>query len=202
MTNEPFNFWNDLKAYDLDGLLSALSKMSDDEFSSYVNNSKNDFANWIAGSLQKTELAEKVRAVVEKDLIKATISSFMESEKNKLIIGTGKSIQEDSLIREVMKKNEDFFKYSEENKTPEEKLKEEHHLDDKKEDKKLPSDHDKKADAETQKTEKGSKLTLMDVPALKTGKHRSADLFVGIFFGIIVGVLLTLIVIQLLALGW
>lgn len=202
MTSEPFNFWNEKKAYDLEGFVSCLNEMSDEEFSSYVNNSKNDFANWIEYSIQNIELAEKIKPLLDKDSIKSTVSDFISAEQNKLMIGTTKVVQDDSLVKEVMQKNEDFFKnaaeaYKKENPEP---------------DKKEILESDKKENNELSK-EKGSKLSLIDLPLLKKNKSENKsevilkrksenrigqDFLAGIIFGLIIGALLTLIAIQLL----
>lgn len=194
MAGESFNFWNGKSASNLEELAAVLKEMSYEEFSSFVNTSKNDFANWIEGSLENRNLAEKIRPLLEKDLILAVIEDSMSKKQDKLIIGTTAAIQEDSLVKEIMKKNEDFFKEAEEkgHANPEHKnnSKEEH----KKEDFVLKGKNDS-----AKENEKGSKLTFIDVPKIKSSsKH---DFLIGIIFGIIIGFLLTLIIQQLI-LSW
>jgi hypothetical protein len=195
MTNEAFNFWNEKKAYDLDSFVSCLDTMSDEEFSSYVNNSKNDFANWIEGSLQYIELAEKIRPFLEKDLIRVTVVNYMGAEKNKLMIGVSKDIQTDSLIKEVLQKNEEFLKNADLNRTDAAKFSVEKETAEVKK--------NTEEEVKSSKSEKGSKLSFVDLPGIKKGKSEnkiSRDFFVGVVFGVIIGALITLIVIQLIAL--
>ena len=72
MVNEPFIFWDKRAAFDIENLLAALNEdISSEEFTSYVGQDKNDFANWIEVSLQNKPLADKIRHLFEKDLIKA-----------------------------------------------------------------------------------------------------------------------------------
>lgn len=183
MTNEPFNFWNGKKADDLDGFVSCLGEISYEEFSSYVNNSKNDFANWIEHSLNNPDLAEKIRPLIEMELIRETVSNFISSQHSKLFIGTAKDTGEDSLVKEVIQKNEDFFKDAA-----------------KKENEDNPADKN---------NEKGSKLSLIDFPSLRRNKDKQnsekkfknwlvQDFIAGMVFGVFIGALLTLILIQLL----
>jgi hypothetical protein len=112
MTNDPFNFWYDKKAYDLHGLSMCLADMSDEEFVSYVNGTKNDFANWIENALENSQLADKIRPIIEKDIILATLNEELNGEQTKLSIGST-SVHSDSLVQEVMKKNDEFFKTAE-----------------------------------------------------------------------------------------
>jgi len=179
MTDEPFNFWNDRKAYELEGFVSCLDEISDEEFASYVNVSKNDFANWIEYSLQNVELGEKVKSLLERDLIKEAVSSFINSKQNKLIVGTTKAIQDDSLVKEVIQKNENFVKNSNDEKRVEAlSLK-----------------------SEKGSAEKGSKLSLIDFPQFKKAKGSRisvSDFVAGLIFGLMLGILITLIVLQLI----
>lgn len=183
MANEPFNFWNGKKADDLEGFVSCLGEISYEEFSSYVNGSKNDFANWIEHSLHNQDLAERIRPLIEMDLIRATVSNFISSQQNKFFIGTSNEVNEDSLVKEVIQKNEDFFKDTAKNEN-EEKSGEKNEA-------------------------KGSKISLIDFPSFKKSNNKPnldrkfenwliQDFIAGVVFGVFIGALLTLILIQLL----
>lgn len=185
MAGEPFLFWNDKRADDLKSLVAVLGEISYEEFATYVNQSKNDFASWIEGSLENKELADKVRPLLENDLIRAVVSDFIEKE-NKLIIGTKNAHADDALVKEIMQKNEDFFK-SPENAT--ERASQSMHAQ---------ADEFELKSAEKQ-AKSGSTFSLADAPILGRKKERHAsELVAGLIFGVIIGALLTIIVQQMI----
>jgi hypothetical protein len=63
MAGEPFYLRNGLVASNTLDLANLLIVISDDEFYTYVNQSKNDFANWVEYSLQNKGLADGMRNI-------------------------------------------------------------------------------------------------------------------------------------------
>jgi hypothetical protein len=62
---EAFHFHNGMTAETKSQLLVQLKQMSEEEFSSYVNERKNDFYNWLKDCLD-TELAIRIKDVTDK----------------------------------------------------------------------------------------------------------------------------------------
>jgi hypothetical protein len=110
MAGEPFVFRDQRAIFNIEGLLKILNELSDEEFASYVNGSKNDFANWIEFSLGNKPLADWIRPLVEKDVIRAVLEDFISKQVSTMIIGAGKTAPEDLLAREILEKNKDFLK--------------------------------------------------------------------------------------------
>ncbi|MGV8168575.1 MAG: hypothetical protein ACP5N3_00800 [Candidatus Nanoarchaeia archaeon] len=189
MAGEPFIFWNGRTAFDAESLKICISEIPHDEFFSYVNG-KNDFANWLEGSLQEKELADRVRSLSERDLIVAVLSDFIEKRNAKLLIGTRGSFNEDALIREVLEKNEKFLGTDKQDSKETEKMEE-----------KTESIETKTAENKESSPvkEKGSTITLVDLPKRKHSLDK--EFFIGITFGMIIGILLTLIMYKLFVLG-
>jgi len=190
MTIEPFNFWNERKASDVESLLLAISEISNEEFSLYTNG-KNDFASWIEYSLQNADLASRIKSLSERDLIKAVLADFIEKEKGKLLIGVSKSSDNDTLAKEVMKRNEEFLG----TKTQEEQVDpaKVEPVNQKENIKENVSQNESK-----DSTNKGSTIAFASAPNMSKLTPDSI-FFVGLIFGIMIGVLATLIVLKLMA---
>jgi hypothetical protein len=105
MAGEPFIFWDRRAAYDIENLLAALNEdVSSEEFASYVSHNKNDFANWLEFSLQNKMLADKIRPLVERDLIKAVLYDAVGKETAKMIIADSHTVH-DPAVHEVLEKS-------------------------------------------------------------------------------------------------
>ncbi|MBN1156167.1 hypothetical protein JXA85_00990 [Candidatus Woesearchaeota archaeon] len=58
-------------------LAIILSTMSDGEFSSYVDDNKNDFANWVFNSLNEADLSAKIKSITSRELMRKVIVEFV-----------------------------------------------------------------------------------------------------------------------------
>ncbi|MGV8161767.1 MAG: hypothetical protein ACP5N2_00360 [Candidatus Nanoarchaeia archaeon] len=201
MVGENFNFWDGKVAYDVESLLKCITEISNEEFSLYVNG-KNDFANWIQGSLQNTDLAERIRPLSERDVIVAILADFLDKSKDRLIVGSLKAFHEDELVREIMEKNENFLGVREEKKeniidpleheNAEEKKKEENRNNQEEE---RNSQNQKNNEKNIEKEKKGSTISLVDFPKGKNSIDK--NFFIGLMFGVIIGMLSILIIFRL-----
>jgi hypothetical protein len=185
MVENAFNFWGERVAVDLEGLLFCLSEISDEEFLTYING-KNDFANWIENALHNKGLAEKIRHLTDRELLKETIAFFLYGQ-DKMIVASPKSFNQDALVQEVLKKNEEFLGKEEQHEHHEKKEsleKEEHH------EKKGEHSEEHKEHKEEHKA-KGSTISF----SLPKRKYKlDAEFYSGLMFGIVVGMLIALII--------
>jgi hypothetical protein len=60
---------------------STLDHLSDDEFRYHVNDTKNDFANWIRDVFAETELAEKLFATKDKKDTQIIVLKYLLNSK-------------------------------------------------------------------------------------------------------------------------
>ena len=77
-----FHFEGGVTANNVAELRSVLADMSQDSFSRFANNEKNDFANWIRGSLRNGELADKVQNITNLDDFNKVLDEYLSAEQN------------------------------------------------------------------------------------------------------------------------
>ncbi|MFA6072868.1 MAG: hypothetical protein WC758_02040 [Candidatus Woesearchaeota archaeon] len=207
MADEKFNLWNGKVVHDLEELSNALTVMTDEEFVSYVNSSKNDFANWIEYTLLNKEIANKIRNLREKDLINAIIIDFLKKQTSKMMIGSAKSFNDDALVKEIIRKNETFLGIDNSNNHDVPTIDSQNKSNDFQNN----SDATNKANGaivnermnvkaeqkEINKKESGSKISLIDFTIFDKIK-RNRIFFIGLTFGIIMGMLLALILVKII----
>ena len=85
MGEKDFKFGNGSSISDINGLWNSLGEMDDGTFRSYVNDEKNDFANWVKDVLNDNELAEKLFATKDKgESLKAVEDRIREGQIKKV----------------------------------------------------------------------------------------------------------------------
>jgi L-lactate utilization protein LutB len=67
----------------IDEMLKELEKMDENAFRHHVNESKNDFSNWIKDIFKEAELAEKIQSVMDKNQIVEIIRTTAVPAKKK-----------------------------------------------------------------------------------------------------------------------
>lgn len=78
-----FIFHDGSRAKNIDELLQKIKSLSPEEFSSFVNSSKNDFANWIEQVLLMENLGKKLRRTNSMKKTIRLIEKQIRKEKNK-----------------------------------------------------------------------------------------------------------------------
>lgn len=80
---EDKKFWcNDGKVFNnLEELEKGLKKMDESTFEYHVNSEKNDFSNWIYDVIGDVELANELRSIISKNLMKKKISDRIKELK-------------------------------------------------------------------------------------------------------------------------
>ncbi|HIH31455.1 TPA: hypothetical protein HA235_01995 [Candidatus Woesearchaeota archaeon] len=90
MNNAPYEqefvFHNGSRAKNIFELSVFLENMPDNEFRSFVNEQKNDFANWIEYVLEEKDLAIKLRATINIHETRNILKKFIEPPEKKSII--------------------------------------------------------------------------------------------------------------------
>ncbi len=188
MTGEPFVFLDRRAAFDIDNLLAALNEdVSDDEFASYVGHDKNDFANWIEYSLQNKSLADKIRPLMERDLIKAVLADAIGKETAKMIIGDTQT-RHNPIVHEVLEKNIDF---------------EEQRKEDMQDSQQAVIVNDSRGNNDVEKKKEGSSLAIgfplkLDFLLKIHKKMVVADFLFGLICGMLLGVIVLEIILRLM----
>lgn len=67
----------------LDEMLTELEKMDEGSFRHHVNESKNDFSNWMNDIFREAELADKIRNVMDKKKIVEIVRTTYAPAKKK-----------------------------------------------------------------------------------------------------------------------
>jgi len=78
-----FYFASGKKASSIEELRSVLEAMDEAEFRHYVNNEKNDFANWVEGVFKEKRLAQNMREVSEREGLLIILEDFLKKKLRK-----------------------------------------------------------------------------------------------------------------------
>lgn len=77
-----FYFKHGRKAKNIEELKEALKSMNDAEFNHHVNDTRNDFANWVEHVFGEKELADKLRKVYNKEDTYTIIDEFLKTKSS------------------------------------------------------------------------------------------------------------------------
>jgi hypothetical protein len=178
---QEFVFHNGSRAKNVFELSVFLENMPDNEFKSFVNEQKNDFANWIEYVLEERELALKLRMTTNIHETRNILKKFIEPSEKKSIISVESEKKIIQPFESMIKKTEtvhDNVESQHESHHAEQHHKQEHH--------ELIEDHTKEHHHEESKEHK--KLSIK-----KFITEDMSSLVWLILYGLIIGLIVILL---------
>ncbi|MBN2881477.1 hypothetical protein JXM83_05510 [Candidatus Woesearchaeota archaeon] len=190
-----FKFNGGIAAYSISELADILEKLPHEEFTNFVNDNKNDFANWIEFVFNEKDLAQDLRKIKSQpntitlldDFLHQKIKKVQEIKEkhNKEIPKTKKEFHE--VLKEVANKSkETLFEKKKEEKNPEPNKQEElkKKLDD------LQKELDKKLKEKSKEYQKEKTTESNDEESI-LHKYILVWLIVSFIIGLIIGIILS-----------